>query len=114
DLLRAVEHALRDSGLAAEFLEFELTESMVMQGPADVVDTLAQLHALGVQLSIDDFGTGYSSVSYLKRFPVTSLKIDRSFVSDLDGGEHSASIVKAIISLGHSLGMKLIAEGVET
>ncbi len=114
DLLRAVERTLRETGLPPQLLEFELTESMVMQGPPDVVDTLTRLHALGVQLSIDDFGTGYSSVSYLKRFPVTSLKIDRSFVGDLDGGEHSASIVKAIISLGHSLGMQLIAEGVET
>ena len=114
DLVRAVEQALAASGLEPQFLEFELTESMVMQGPAGVIDVLTQLNALGVQLSIDDFGTGYSSVSYLKRFPVTSLKIDRSFVGDLDGGEHSASIVKAIISLGHSLGMTLIAEGVET
>ncbi len=114
DLVRAVEQALRDAGLAAEFLELELTESMVMHGPENVIATLEQLEALGVQLSIDDFGTGYSSLSYLIRFPVTSLKIDQSFVRELGQGEDPASIVKAVITLGHSLGMKVIAEGVET
>jgi EAL domain-containing protein (putative c-di-GMP-specific phosphodiesterase class I) len=116
DLVRAVELALGDAGLAAECLELELTESMVMGDPESVIGTLAQLKALGIQLSIDDFGTGYSSLSYLKRFPVTSLKIDQSFVSELDHDhDHNASaIVKAIISIGHSLDMKVIAEGVET
>ena len=114
DLVRAVEQALRDAGLAAEFFEFELTESMVMHDPESVIATLEQLKALGVGLSIDDFGTGYSSLSYLKRFPVSSLKIDQSFVRDLGVGVDTASIVNAIISLGHALGMKVIAEGVET
>ncbi len=114
DLVRAVEEALRDTALPAQYLELELTESMVMHGPEDVIEVLQQLDALGVRLSIDDFGTGYSSLSYLKRFPVSNLKIDQSFVSDLDGGRDSGPIVKAIISLGHSLGMKVIAEGVET
>ena len=114
DLVRAVEQALRDSGLSADSLELELTESMVMHDPEGVIATLEQLEALGVQLSIDDFGTGYSSLSYLKRFPVTSLKVDQSFVRELGQGENAAAIVKAVISLGHSLGMKVIAEGVET
>jgi len=114
DLVRTVEQALRDTGLAAEYLELELTESMVMHGPENVIATLEQLEALGVQLSIDDFGTGYSSLSYLKRFPVTSLKIDQSFVRDLGQDDNAAAIVKAVISLGHSLDMKVVAEGVET
>jgi len=114
DLVRTVEQALRDTGLAAEYLELELTESMVMHGPENVVTTLGQLEALGVQLSIDDFGTGYSSLSYLKRFPVSSLKVDQSFVRDLGQDDNAAAIVKAVISLGHSLDLKVIAEGVET
>ena len=113
DLVRAVDQALHDAGLPAEFLELELTESMVMHEPENVIATLQQLRVLGVRLSIDDFGTGYSSFSYLKRFPVSSLKIDQSFVQDLGAGEDAATIVKAVISLGHSLGMKVIAEGVE-
>ena len=114
DLVRAVEQALRDAGLSAEFLELELTESMVMHDPETVIATLEQLEALGVQLSIDDFGTGYSSLSYLKRFPVASLKIDQSFVRELGQDDNAAAIVKAVISLGHSLDMKVIADGVET
>jgi len=114
DLVRTVEQALRDTGMAAEYLELELTESMVMHGPENVVTTLGQLEALGVQLSIDDFGTGYSSLSYLKRFPVSSLKVDQSFVRDLGQDDNAAAIVKAVISLGHSLDLKVIAEGVET
>ena len=114
DLVRAVEQALQHAELSAEYLELELTESMVMHDPEGVIATLAQLQALGIQLSIDDFGTGYSSLSYQKRFPVASLKIDQSFVRELGQDENAAAIVKAIISLGHSLDMKVIAEGVET
>ncbi len=114
DLVRAVRQALEDAQLPAHCLELELTESMVMHDPESVITILAQLKALGIQLSIDDFGTGYSSLSYLKRFPVTNLKIDQSFVCELDQDENAAAIVKAIISLGHSLDMKVIAEGVET
>jgi diguanylate cyclase (GGDEF)-like protein/PAS domain S-box-containing protein len=114
DLVRAVEQALHHAELSAEYLELELTESMVMHDPEGVIATLAQLQALGIQLSIDDFGTGYSSLSYLKRFPVASLKIDQSFVRELGQDENAAAIVKAVISLGHSLDMKVIAEGVET
>ncbi len=114
DLVRAVEQALGDTGLSAECMELELTESMVMHDPEGVIATLGQLRALGVELSIDDFGTGYSSLSYLKRFPVTNLKIDQSFVRELGQDDNAAAIVRAIISLGHSLDMKVVAEGVET
>jgi EAL domain-containing protein (putative c-di-GMP-specific phosphodiesterase class I) len=114
DLVSAVEQALHDTGLPAKYLELELTESMVMHNPEEVIKILERLEALGVQLGIDDFGTGYSSLSYLKRFPVNSLKIDRSFVLELGQDEDAAAIACAIINLGHSLGLKIIAEGVET
>ncbi len=114
DLVRAVEQALSDAKLAAEYLELELTESMVMHDPEGVIAMLGQLKDLGIRLSIDDFGTGYSSLSYLKRFPVATLKIDQSFVRELGLDENASAIVKAVISLGHSLDMNVIAEGVET
>jgi diguanylate cyclase (GGDEF)-like protein len=114
DLAQSIEQALAETGLAAEFLELELTESMTMREPEQFIATLEQLKELGVVLSIDDFGTGYSSLSYLKRFPVTILKIDQSFVQDLGRDADAAAIVKAIISLGHNLGLDVVAEGVET
>lgn len=94
-------------------LELEVTESQLMDQPEDAVEALAQLKALGVRLSIDDFGTGYSSLSYLQRFPVDFIKIDRSFLSDVNVNGN-AIITRAIIALGHSLQMKVVAEGVET
>ncbi len=114
ELLRSVEQALRDAELDARWLELELTESMVMHDPEEVIALLSQLVALGVELSIDDFGTGYSSLSYLKRFPVRSLKIDQSFVRELGQDENAAAIARAVISLGHSLDMQVVAEGVES
>jgi diguanylate cyclase (GGDEF)-like protein len=114
DLVRNVEKALADTGLPAKYLELELTESMLMQEPERVIAMFEEIQSLGVELTIDDFGTGYSSLSYLKRLPASSIKIDRSFVHDLGQDENAASIVKAVISLGHSLGLKVVAEGVET
>jgi diguanylate cyclase (GGDEF)-like protein len=113
-LLESAYQALEDTGLDSRYLEIELTEGTLMQ---DTVTSLEMLHALntmGVLISVDDFGTGYSSLSYLKRFPIDMLKIDRSFVRDLANDPDDAAIVQAIITLSHTLGIKVIAEGVET
>lgn len=106
--------ALAASGLGASFLELELTETLVMENPEEVIKVLRELKEMGLRLSIDDFGTGYSSLSYLQRFPVDRLKIDQSFVRDIGADPNDAIIARAIISLGHSLGMSVIAEGVST
>jgi len=113
DLLEIVGAALQSAGLEARFLEIELTESAVMTNPEESAAILEQLSRMGVLVSVDDFGTGYSSINYLRRFPIDKLKIDRSFVREL-GCEVDASIVQAIISLAHSLRLKVVAEGVET
>ncbi|HUZ66644.1 MAG TPA: EAL domain-containing protein, partial [Beijerinckiaceae bacterium] len=106
--------ALSDSGLDPRRLDLELTESIVMQDLEAVANDLKQLRDLGVQISIDDFGTGYSSLSYVKRLPVDRLKIDQSFVRNLSTDPNDAAIVRAIITLGHSLDLDIVAEGVET
>jgi EAL domain-containing protein (putative c-di-GMP-specific phosphodiesterase class I) len=113
NLVRTVAEALEVTGLDAKYLELELTESMVMHDAAQLVAMLGELKRLGVQISVDDFGTGYSSLSYLKRFPVDRLKVDRSFVEHLGTDADDATIVRAIITLGHNLGLKVVAEGVE-
>jgi EAL domain-containing protein (putative c-di-GMP-specific phosphodiesterase class I) len=109
-----VARALKDTGLPPHLLELEITETTAMQHTDVTLGTLKKLKELGVSMAMDDFGTGYSSFSYLKRFPVDTLKIDRSFVCELDrDGDHRA-IVAAIIALAHVLGLKVVAEGVET
>jgi EAL domain-containing protein (putative c-di-GMP-specific phosphodiesterase class I) len=87
---------------------------MVMQNPEHAVELLTRLKAMGIQLSIDDFGTGFSSLNYLKRFPIDSVKIDRSFIQDIPANSDDAAITRAIIAMAHSLRLKVIAEGVET
>ena len=114
NLICRVTGALRDSGLDARYLELELTESLIMQDVNLAVETMKALKALGVQLSIDDFGTGYSSLSALKTFPVARLKIDKSFIDDLPDSENDRAVAGAVISLGHNLNLRVIAEGVET
>ncbi|MFC3532399.1 EAL domain-containing protein [Vogesella facilis] len=112
-LVEQISRLLHEAALPAECLELELTESVVLEDPDDALGLMERLHNLGVRLAIDDFGTGYSSLNYLRRFPVDRLKIDRSFVQDLEQGRGIA-IVRAIVSLAHSLGFVTIAEGVET
>ena len=114
DLVRIVEAALQASGLPPQLLELELTESMLMHDAKRTLRTLAALKATGVRLAVDDFGTGYSSLSYLKSFPLDYLKIDRSFVSGLPQDRNDGAIVRAIVAMAHTLGLKVIAEGVET
>ena len=113
NLLETVVNALKQSGLPAAQLELELTESILLQDIDSVITTLRNLKEIGVKLSIDDFGTGYSSLSYLKRLAVDKLKIDQSFVRDLAEEPDSAAIVRAIIQMGHTLQLTVIAEGVE-
>jgi diguanylate cyclase (GGDEF)-like protein len=113
-LVDSIRRALDDVGLAARYLEVELTESAVMSDPEQSVAILEQLSAMGVLVSVDDFGTGYSSMSYLRRFPIDKLKIDRVFINELASRPEDASIVRAIVSLAHSLNLKVVAEGVET
>jgi diguanylate cyclase (GGDEF)-like protein/PAS domain S-box-containing protein len=105
---------MKETGMNPEFLEFELTETALMQDPASTVTVLDALRDMGVQLTLDDFGTGYSSLSYLKRFPIDALKIDKSFVRGLCTDVSDANIVSAVINMGKSFGLKVIAEGVET
>jgi diguanylate cyclase (GGDEF)-like protein/PAS domain S-box-containing protein len=113
-LINCVVRALKDSGLEARYLELELTESLIMQDIGLTVATMKELQRLGVQLSIDDFGTGYSSLSALKTFPVTRLKIDKSFIDGVLADENDRAVAGAVISLGQALNMRVIAEGVET
>jgi EAL domain-containing protein (putative c-di-GMP-specific phosphodiesterase class I) len=109
-----ISHILLDSGLPPQALEIEITESVAMQDAATAVRTLRALKAEGVEIALDDFGTGFSSLSYLKRFPIDILKIDKSFVRDLPQDEEDAAITRMISALGQSLGLTLHAEGVET
>jgi diguanylate cyclase (GGDEF)-like protein len=113
-LVERVAQALADSALPAGALELEVTESLIMRDLAQAVDKMRELKAMGVSLSIDDFGTGYSSLSALKSFPISSLKIDKSFVRELADNADDQAIAMAVISLGHKLNLRVIAEGVET
>jgi len=113
-LVERVAMALQDSGLPPELLELEVTESLIMRDLQKAVDKMRELKAMGVSLSVDDFGTGYSSLSALKSFPISRLKIDKSFVSELAENPDDQAIAMAVISLGHKLNLKVIAEGVET
>jgi diguanylate cyclase (GGDEF)-like protein/PAS domain S-box-containing protein len=114
NLPQLVEEFLRQAGLDPRLLELELTESMVMDDPVGAQRTMHALKELGVGLSLDDFGTGYSSLNYLRRFPVDSLKIDRSFIRDVASDPSGASVVTSVIDIAHNLGLTAVAEGVET
>ena len=114
DVLKDVQSALSIHDVSPDCIELELTETMVMHDPAAAEQTMRSLREAGLHLSLDDFGTGYSSLAYLKRFPFSSVKIDRAFVADITTNSGDAAIAKAIIGMGHSLQLKVIAEGVET
>src|SRR5690606_9006929 len=114
DLVDLVYRSLVESGLPAHNLELELTESVLLPNADHVASILTDLADLGIRLAIDDFGTGYSSMSYLRRFPMHKLKIDGSFVRELNSEPESRSIVEAIAQMGHTLGNYVVAEGVET
>jgi EAL domain-containing protein (putative c-di-GMP-specific phosphodiesterase class I) len=113
DICAVLERELRAAGVEPRLLEVEITESDAMENPDQTAAILQVLRARGVRVAIDDFGTGYSSLAYLKRFPVTTLKLDRSFVSGLPGDPDDVSIARAVISMAHNLGLKVVAEGVE-
>jgi EAL domain-containing protein (putative c-di-GMP-specific phosphodiesterase class I) len=113
-LLPDVKQTLKDHLLAGEWLELELTESSIMQDAAATISTMSQLKTEGVLLALDDFGTGYSSLSQLKRLPLDNLKLDQSFVRGLPHDDDDMAICTAVIAMGQALGLKVIAEGVET
>lgn len=114
DIVSTVAAVLQESGLEPQWLELEITESLILDDSERVIEAMHGLKALGVSLSLDDFGTGYSSLSYLHRFPIDRLKIDRSFVQDLVGNASAADIVESILALGRKRGLGTVAEGVET
>jgi len=114
DLVGEFTRAMHDHGLARGALQVELTESSLMRKPAQAMQTMQRLHEHGICVSLDDFGTGFSSMTYLQHLPLDILKIDRSFVADVETNPRNASICRALLSLGHSMGLTIIAEGVET
>ncbi|WP_329752542.1 EAL domain-containing protein, partial [Stenotrophomonas maltophilia] len=114
DLVAEFTRAQQEFGLARGALHVELTESSLMRKPGQAMQTMQRLHEQGISVSLDDFGTGYSSMSYLQHLPLDILKIDRSFVADVETNPRNASICRALLSLGHSMGLTIIAEGVET
>jgi len=114
DFPEVIARILKSTGLPPQYLELEITESNAMQNPEMAIKTLAELKSMGLRIAIDDFGTGYSSLSYLRRFPIDALKIDQSFVRDIESNENDAAIVSAVIAMAHKLRLVVIAEGVET
>jgi len=113
-ILKPLEKVLNETGIDPGLLELEITEGVLMEDVVDILPTLESIRSMGVNILVDDFGTGFSSLAYLKRFPVTGLKVDRSFVMDITSDTDDAVITRTIIGLAHDLGLKVIAEGVET
>jgi EAL domain-containing protein (putative c-di-GMP-specific phosphodiesterase class I) len=114
DLVKQVKEILSETNMDPAYLKVELTESAIMDNADTAIFMLKRLRDIGVQISIDDFGTGYSSLSYLHRFPINTLKVDRSFVSTMEDGSENGEIVRTIIALAKALNLSVIAEGIET
>ena len=114
DLITHINKLLKQHGLAPSKLCLEITESAMMANPLHAIETLGQLSKMGISLAIDDFGTGFSSLAYLKQMPVNELKIDKSFVINMENDDNDEVIVKSTVDLAHNLGLKVTAEGVET
>jgi EAL domain-containing protein (putative c-di-GMP-specific phosphodiesterase class I) len=114
DLISTITRVLDDTGLDPQYLDLELTESVLIKNTELAVKDLGKLKDIGIRLSIDDFGTGYSSLSYLKKFPIDYVKIDRSFIKDITADPDDAAIASAVVAMAHSLNLRVIAEGVET
>jgi EAL domain-containing protein (putative c-di-GMP-specific phosphodiesterase class I) len=112
--LQEVESILQRNGIQESQIKFEITETAAMINPQQAIEQLHALRRLGIELAIDDFGTGYSSLAYLKRLPIDTLKLDRTFVDDIDGVGNDAAISAATLALAHNLGLRVVAEGVET
>jgi EAL domain-containing protein (putative c-di-GMP-specific phosphodiesterase class I) len=113
DFLTTLQKVLERTAVPGSLLEFEITESEIMHDPEHSIEIFKRLQKMGAKLAVDDFGTGYSSLAYLKRLPVNTLKIDRSFIIDLPDSQEDAYITKAVLALGHSMGLEIVAEGVE-
>jgi EAL domain-containing protein (putative c-di-GMP-specific phosphodiesterase class I) len=114
DLVPRIERALREHRVEPKLLSFEITESVAMEDTQATMRAFSQLAQVGVLLAIDDFGTGHSSLAYLRKLPARQLKIDRSFVSDIERSADALAVVDAVVSLAHALGLRVVAEGVET
>jgi len=114
NFLLKLQQSLRDTGCKACWINLEITESLLLQDSDEVLDALNTINEMGIKIAIDDFGTGYSALGYLNKFPISQVKIDRSFVNDICSDEKDALLVKAIIAMAHSLNKELVAEGIET
>ena len=113
DLVKHIAATMQETGVRPSDLKLEITESAIMANPDEAIRVLTEIRKLGVELHMDDFGTGYSSLSYLNRFPISGLKIDRSFVEDVEMRRNAVPLVKAVVSLAHDLGIQVVAEGLE-
>jgi len=114
DFIGTLQLLIKETKCKTQWLELEVTEGQIMANPEEAIKTLKQISDTGIELAVDDFGTGYSSLAYLKRLPINKLKIDQAFVRNLPDDEEDSAIAKAVIALGQSLNLKVIAEGVET
>ncbi|MCC5662295.1 EAL domain-containing protein [Nostoc sp. XA010] len=114
DLIKQIEHILHSTGLDPNILILEITESVIMENGDETTATLSQIRELGVEISIDDFGTGYSSLARLSSFPISVLKIDKSFLNPMDTNSRNLEIIEIIVTLAHKLGINVTVEGVET